>query len=304
LFFLNNRVKLAQTRTICWRALVIQSKPNKRAVGFYHKAADDLPSIKTTQKTRKKTYLCKMEFVNEFISIIINKNFEIDSSFCDTAHDDDYIFLTFGLFANDCLFDLADTNYDVQIRIATTYLEKYNETLDLNKDRQTICCNTQTKLLEIINCKLHNIHRKIFLESQILFLLYQSQKNNSVFQLNCDSCSILNKPIKVEKIQQAKKYILDNLVSNLTIPIIAANVGTNQCYLKKGFKEVFNQTVFEFIQENRMIMARHFLQNESPNITEIAHSVGYSSLSSFSQSYKNYFGITPTEQIKQVFPIY
>ena len=47
---------------------------------------------------------------------------------------------------------------------------------------------------------------------------------------------------------------------------------------------------------------KHLLQAANPNITEISFNVGYSSLSSFSQSYKNFYGITPTEQIKQVFP--
>jgi len=182
------------------------------------------------------------------------------------------------------------------------YFEKYNEPIDINIEEQTICCNTQSKLLEIINCKLTGIHKKIFLESTILFLLYQSQKNNLIFQLGCDSCSILNKPIELEKIQKAKRFILDNLRDNLTIPVIANHVNTNQCYLKKGFKEVFQQTIFEFIQENRMEKAKHLLQAANPNITEISFNVGYSSLSSFSQSYKNFYGITPTEQIKQVFP--
>ncbi|MEX0598975.1 MAG: helix-turn-helix domain-containing protein, partial [Candidatus Paceibacterota bacterium] len=79
-------------------------------------------------------------------------------------------------------------------------------------------------------------------------------------------------------------------------------VGNNQCYLKKGFKEVYIQTIFEFIEDNRMIKARHLLLSDRYNITDIASAVGYSSLSSFSQSYKNYFGITPTEQIKQTIP--
>ncbi|MDZ7878846.1 MAG: AraC family transcriptional regulator [Saprospiraceae bacterium] len=240
--------------------------------------------------------------MNEFIYLTTKINADIDNSFCVTTQDGTYIYLTFGLNANDCLFDLADNNYEFQIRISKTYLEKYNETLDINIAEQTICCNTQSKLLEIINCKLSGIYRKIFLESTILFLLYQSQKNNLIFQLGCDSCAIMNKPIVVEKIQKARKFILDNLSNNLTIPIIASNVGTNQCYLKKGFKEVFEQTIFEFIQENRMIKARHLLQSTNPNITEIAYNVGYSSLSSFSQSYKNYFGISPTKQIKQVIP--
>ncbi|HPI53612.1 MAG TPA: AraC family transcriptional regulator [Chitinophagaceae bacterium] len=243
-----------------------------------------------------------MEFINEFVYLSVKTNSNIDHSFCETTQDDLHIYLTFGLNANDCLFDLADNNYQFLVRIAKNYLEKYNEALDINISSQAICCNTQSKLLEIIQCQLQGIHRKIFLESTLLYLLYQSQKNNLIFQLGCDTCSVLNKPIEMDKIQLAKKYILENLSNNLTIPIIATNVGTNQCYLKKGFKEVFEQTIFEFIQENRMIKARHLLQSGNPNITEIADIVGYSSLSSFSQSYKNYFGISPTEQIKQVIP--
>ncbi len=243
-----------------------------------------------------------MEFINEFVYLSAQTNSNISHSFCETTQDDLHIYLNFGLNANDCLFDLTENNYEFQVRISKSYLEKYNEAFDINISSQAICCNTQSKLLEIIQCKLEGIHRKIFLESTILFLLYQSQKNNLIFQLGCDSCSVLNKPVDMDKIQQAKKYILENLSNNLTIPIIATNVGTNQCYLKKGFKEVFEQTIIEYIQENRMIKARYLLQSGNPNITEIADIVGYSSLSSFSQSYKNYFGISPTDQIKQVIP--
>lgn len=243
-----------------------------------------------------------MKLVNEYIYLDISQNADIDNSFCVITQDQTYILLTFGLFANDCLFDLADNNYLVTIRIAKTYFEKYNEFLDINVEKQSICCNTQTKLLELINCKLTGIYRKIFLESIILFLLYQSQKNSLIFQLGCDTCAVLSKPIETEKMQLAKNYIIANLDNNITIPIIASAVGTNQCYLKKGFKEVFNQTIFEFIQENRMIKAKYLLENTSQNITEIAFNVGYASLSSFSQAYKNYFGISPLEQSKAIIP--
>lgn len=243
-----------------------------------------------------------MKLVNEYIYLDISQKADIDSSFCVTTQDQIYILLTFGLYANDCLFDLADSNYLINIRIAKTYFEKYNENLDINIEKQSICCNTQTRLLDLINCNLTGIHRKIFLESTILFLLYQSQKNSLIFQLGCDSCAVLSKPTDTEKMQMAKSYILNNLENNITIPIIASAVGTNQCYLKKGFKEVFNQTIFEFIQENRMIKAKYLLENSQQNITEIAFSVGYASLSSFSQAYKNYFGISPFEQSKAIIP--
>ncbi|MFY7862230.1 MAG: helix-turn-helix transcriptional regulator [Chitinophagales bacterium] len=240
-----------------------------------------------------------MEFVNEYIGLSINASSDIDRSFCETTEDDLYINLNFGLFANDCLFDLAEENYLIGIRIAKSYMEKYDEPFEIVIEKQAICCNTQSKLLEIIRCDLQGVQRKIFVESSILFLLYQSQKNNFIFQADCNSCSILNRPIDMQKMQKARQFILDNLSNPLTIPIVAGFVGTNQCYLKKGFKEVYHQTIFEFIQENRMITARYMLQQDGPIISQIADRVGYSSLSSFSQSYKNYFGITPTDQMKQ-----
>lgn len=129
-----------------------------------------------------------MEFINEFIHLGTKTSSHIESSFCETSQDESYIYLTFGLFANDCLFDLASKNYEFKIRISQSYLEKYNEPFAIQVEKQSICCNTQAKLLEIAQCKLIGLHRKIFLESSILFLLYQSQKNSLIFQSGCDSC--------------------------------------------------------------------------------------------------------------------
>jgi AraC-like DNA-binding protein len=65
------------------------------------------------------------------------------------------------------------------------------------------------------------------------------------------------------------------LDENITIPILSNLVGTNQCYLKKGFKEVTGKTIFEFIQENRMEKAKYLLQNSDKTIGEIALLTGY-----------------------------
>lgn len=238
-----------------------------------------------------------MEFVNEYIFLNLIEDEGISESNCEIAKDKDYFHITFRLYSKDCLFDIENRSYLFLIRIDKLYFEKYQEAFDILVQKQVICCNTQARLLEIIQCKLEGLQRKIFLESTVLYLLHQTQKNNLIFQLACDTCSILNKPVELDKVQLAKKFILDNLSENLTIPIVAAHVGTNQCYLKKGFKEVFGMTLFEFIQENRMIKAQHLLSMENPNITDIAFQVGYSSLSSFSQAYKNFFGVSPSDRL-------
>lgn len=239
------------------------------------------------------------QIINDEITFSFNQNEHVKGSFCTIELNQDYINFYFSLDAQDCLFDLNQINYEFHFRINKSYLNKYQETIEFNIHKQAICCNTQSKLLEIIQCNLSGIYRKLYLESILLYLVFQSQKNNLIFQLQCDQCAIANKPLETEKIMLAKKYILDHLEQSLTIPLIAQHVGTNQCYLKKGFKEIFQQTVYEYVQEQRMTKARHLLQASNSTITEIAYSVGYSSLSSFSQAFKNYYGVNPSELVKQ-----
>lgn len=239
-----------------------------------------------------------MEHINEFILLSYHIIDDIDSSSFNINQDENYIHLSFVLYSKDCLFEFEGRSYKVYIRISKSYFEKYNDDFSIEILEQTMCCNMQSHLWEIINCKLTGITRKIFLESQILFLLCRTQRNG--YTSGCETCVFSNKGIEIDKIMQAKKFILENLDKNITIPVIANNVGTNECYLKKGFKEFFQKTIFDFIQENRMLTAKHLLETKNLSITEVAFSVGYSSLSSFSQAYKNYFGISPTEYVKQL----
>ena len=194
----------------------------------------------------------------------------------------------------------ANTTEKSRLIVSKAYFEKYPTPFELVVAQQDICCNTQSKLHELLNCNLQGFARSIYLESIVLYLLYQVQKNNLVFQLNCDTCSFVNKPLELEKIQKAKEFILVNLDQSITIPALANYVGTNQCYLKKGFKEVFGQTIYEFVQENKMVKAKYLLQQNKLSLQEISAIVGYASLSSFSQTYKNYYGISPSIEKKQI----
>ncbi|MES2617336.1 MAG: AraC family transcriptional regulator [Bacteroidota bacterium] len=203
--------------------------------------------------------------------------------------------LVYWLGNQDCLFDLNDNFYKFEISIAKSYFKKYQQDLLFLKNNQAICCNVQSKLLDILNCKMQGLQRSLYIEGLILNLVHYAMKSNSIEMPFCDSCVFLNKPIEVDKIQKSKEYILQNLHAQLTIPAIAAVVGTNQCYLKKGFKEIFGVTIFDFVLENRMVKAHHSLKNKTTKLADIADMVGYSSLSSFSQAFKKYYGINPSQ---------
>lgn len=242
-----------------------------------------------------------MELINEHISVHLSKDSEIAETACITKQEDAHIHVMYTLQDNECLFGFSDSFNVIQIHVAKTYFEKYEQPYDAFTEKQSICCNTQSKLYELIHCSFTGLARSIYLESIVLHLLFQIQKNSLIFHSDCDTCSFLNRPIELEKIQKAKEFIINHLDQNITIPILANFVGTNQCYLKKGFKEVTGQTVFEFLQENRMIKAHHLLQTTDKSVLEISMDTGYSSVSSFSQTYKRYFGIPPSATQKQFF---
>ncbi|MBU3677745.1 MAG: helix-turn-helix transcriptional regulator [Chitinophagaceae bacterium] len=239
-----------------------------------------------------------MEWINDYIYFNVNGISHAKETTCLVSQENQWVVLHYTLAPGDCLFQFPVHQNQISLHIDQAYFEKYNEEVNFNIEKQSICCNTQSKLHELLNCNLQGFARKLFLESTALYLVYQVLKNNLVFNLNCDACSFLNRPLEMEKVQQAKQFILANLETNLTIPSIATQVGTNSCYLKKAFKEVFGQTIFEFVQENRMVKAKHLIEKNQFTLSDISMEVGYSSLSSFSQAYKNYFGISPQKQIK------
>lgn len=240
-----------------------------------------------------------MEQINEFIFVHTSNNADILETVCTTTQDYSHIYISYTLLSEDCLFDFSNTLNKVEIKIAKNYFEKYGQSYRYNIKKQNICCNSQSKLYELIHCRCQGIARKIYLESIVLHLLFQMQKG-SHSQLHCDNCTFLSQqPLESEKIQSAKDYILSNLEKNITIPMVANHVGTNQCYLKKRFKDAVGQTIFEFLQENRMVKARYLLQNTTHSVQSISLMVGYASISSFSQSYKNYFGLSPSWEQKQ-----
>ncbi len=244
-------------------------------------------------------YFRKMEKINDFIEIFYRSSSDIIETSGYAKIEDKEIIIVYSLSNSDCLFDFSNSFNEVIIKINKEYFKKYNQNFNIVTDIQEVCCNTQSKLKDLLNCGITGIARIFFLESIVLYLIYQIQKNNLKFQVNCDTCSFINNSTELDKIIRAKEFIVNNLDENLTIPILANLVGTNQCYLKKGFKEVTGKTIFEFVQDNRMEKAKYLLQNPGKSMADIAFSVGYSSESSFRQSFKNYYGISPASFSKK-----
>jgi len=96
-----------------------------------------------------------------------------------------------------------------------------------------------------------------------------------------------------EKIRAAGDILIQKMQDPPTIAELARLVGTNEFTLKKGFKQVFNTTVFQFLQHHRMAAAREYLLNQGANVSQAADFVGYVNIGHFIACYKKAFGTTP-----------
>jgi len=95
-------------------------------------------------------------------------------------------------------------------------------------------------------------------------------------------------------IQQSIDYIRQNYRNKgLKVQDIADHVHLSPNYLSYLFKQIANETVWEYVTKLRMEESRQLLMNTSKKRYEIADEVGYESPEHFSRVFKRYFGESP-----------
>jgi AraC-like DNA-binding protein len=159
-------------------------------------------------------------------------------------------------------------------------------------------CNKNRLILgSLFNHKYTGAMENIFLNSQIQFLLVYSMDclfgegdRDKIYQ-----CKFLEDERGRETIIKAREILLQHIGDPITIKELARKVATNECYLKKGFKEMFGTTIFDFYQNQRMEHAKYLLYEKGLSVTDVSSLLGYSSISHFSTAFKKHTGLKPCE---------
>ena len=98
-----------------------------------------------------------------------------------------------------------------------------------------------------------------------------------------------------DKMHDAKDLILSHYQDMPSLHDLAAMVGTNECTLKKAFKQEFGTTVFQYLFDYRMDLAIRYLLDTSLPIAEVGARLGYDYPSHFCTAFKRKYGMSPTE---------
>jgi len=134
--------------------------------------------------------------------------------------------------------------------------------------------------------------KEIYLESKLLELFHSTIEQLQETEDSTDKTIYLTSQ-DIERIKKAKNILLKDIANPPSLKELAYKSAINDFKLKKGFKKIYGNTVFGFLQEYRLQKAKELIKKNEININEAATLVGYKSISHFSKIFKEHFGVLP-----------
>ncbi len=156
----------------------------------------------------------------------------------------------------------------------------------------------QAVVYQILNCPYHGLTRQLYLEGKayelIAYKLEQSLSNKKRYQK-----TFVSRPDDVKRVRHARELVRRDLGNPPRLLDLARMVGLPHPKLNFCFREVYGTTVFRYLREMRLNKAKSLLDEGKMNVAEVAYSVGYSSLSHFAKSFKDYHGAAPSNYLRE-----
>ena len=158
-----------------------------------------------------------------------------------------------------------------------------------------LCSKTKMVLDALLNHTYSGSLENIYINAQTQMLLLYSLECLTGEKDDSFTCKFLANEADREKIARARELLLEHISEPLTIKALSRKVAINECYLKKGFKELYGTTIFDFFQSQRMEHAKYLLYEKGLSVTDVSLLLGYSSISHFSTAFKKHTGLKPCE---------
>ncbi len=100
----------------------------------------------------------------------------------------------------------------------------------------------------------------------------------------------------IQKIHEINEAILADLSKPCpSIEELSKSVGMSTAKFKTLYKAIFNNSVYNYHLNERLVQARKYLQSGKYTINEVAYMVGFNYPSSFSRIFKKTFGQSPLQ---------
>ena len=153
-------------------------------------------------------------------------------------------------------------------------------------------------LSQILHAKVHDSMKSLYFKGKVYELL--SLYFNKSEDPSLEQCPFLVDEENVRKIRKAKDIILERMSDPPSLENLAAEIGLSLKKLKEGFKQLYGDTVYAYLLDQKMEEARRMLNSQKFNVNEVGLKLGYSTASHFIAAFKKKYGTTPKKYLGSV----
>lgn len=162
-------------------------------------------------------------------------------------------------------------------------------------DEDTISPAIMVVLHQMLNANFQKNLQSLYLKGKIYELLTLYFNRSS--EVDIEQCPFLADEESISKIHRAKEIIISRMSEPPTLQELSNEIGLNIKKLKEGFKQIYGASVYAFLFDYKMELARKMLENKDLNINEVSLKVGYSTPSHFIAAFKKKYGVTPKKYL-------
>ncbi|WKL02877.1 AraC family transcriptional regulator [Paenibacillus amylolyticus] len=94
-------------------------------------------------------------------------------------------------------------------------------------------------------------------------------------------------------LQKGKEYMDIHFAGGISVEGVSTHAGVDRTHFAKQFRKAYGLSPVQYIQQLKMNQAKRLLVQTPLSLTEVAHSVGYPDLFSFSKAFKKQVGLPP-----------
>ena len=147
---------------------------------------------------------------------------------------------------------------------------------------------------QIKNCQDMGSLAPLYFETKVHeLLILQTQQINKQDHFDCNYYAHYR-----EQVNEARNIIENQFLNPPTICELAKMVNMSETVLKASFKLFFGATIYGYLFNFRMNIAKKILLDNTITVAEIALKSGYEHSSHFTTAFKRRFGISPVEYRK------
>jgi len=193
-------------------------------------------------------------------------------------------------FQRDRFVDLTQDSSSLLKRFADNIMNK--KAVEISPENLPISLAMHSCIKDIMNCQFKGGLKLLFLQSKCIELLaLQAQAFELALKKN--EKPSLKSAYDKERIYFAREYLLEHACQPPSLTELAKIAGINEFKLKQGFKETFQNTVFGYLSDYKLMKAKELLANGDADIKSISDELGYSSVQHFNTAFRKKFGLSP-----------